>query len=80
MVLRLIGQIVDFFNKSEPSAEGQRLDSDNSPSTDLYTCSECNITYIKNDMVVCPKCGEVVEQTPSFSDLGINPKRKSESQ
>jgi len=80
MALPIIGQIIDFFTKSESSVESQKPTSDKSSSTDLYTCSDCKITYIKNDMVVCPKCGETVEQTPSFADLGIDPKTKSKSQ
>jgi len=45
----IIDQIVDFFNKSESSVESQKPNSDNSPSTELYTCSDCKITYINTD-------------------------------
>ena len=76
-MLRILGEIVHSVMKSEPSAERQKPNADNSPSTDLYTCSDCKLTYIKNDMSVCPECGEMVDRTPSFSELGIKPKGNS---
>lgn len=40
-------------------------------STALYTCPNCETTYISSDMQSCPECGGSVDQIPSESDLGL---------
>lgn len=70
MVSRIIEGMVGFVTGMEPTNERQVTD-DEDESTVLYTCSDCKETYITDDMDECPKCGDAVELTPSFSELGI---------
>lgn len=77
MVSRIIEGMVDFFTGPAPPNDHQLTAAEKSNSTDLFTCVDCNDTYIQNDMDACPKCGETVEPTPSFAELDIGPPGKS---
>jgi hypothetical protein len=77
MLSQIIEQIVGAFTKSESEDKTQVPESDKKHSSNLYTCSNCEETYIMNDIEFCPKCGESVEPTPSFSELGISPKGRN---
>lgn len=41
------------------------------PSTTLYSCPDCEETYISEQMDLCPRCEGPVERTPSEEELGI---------
>lgn len=70
MASRIIEGMVGFLSGSEPTNE-RNVTDDGGESTDLYTCTDCKETYITDDMDACPNCGDPVELTPSFSELGI---------
>jgi rubrerythrin len=77
MVFRLLRKRIAAFSESDQPNELQKTQSNSDQSIDLYTCSNCTETYIKNSMEKCPQCDESVEPTPSFSDLGIIPKGRN---
>lgn len=68
MVSRLIDGIRDYV--SPPLDEGEDAEEPDS-TTPLFTCPPCGETFIADEMDVCPRCGEAVERTPSFDELGI---------
>jgi hypothetical protein len=41
------------------------------PSSRLYRCDACDVTYISETMTECSRCGTAVETTPTEHDLGL---------
>lgn len=41
------------------------------PSSRLYRCDTCDVTYISETMTECSRCGAAVETTPTEHDLGL---------
>lgn len=37
----------------------------------LYTCPDCETTYVCETMESCPECGQPVESIPNERDLGL---------
>lgn len=37
----------------------------------LYTCPDCETTYVAEAMTSCPECGQAVESIPNERDLGL---------
>lgn len=53
---------------SRPDIE---VEPDGGLTTKLYTCSDCERTYISEGMDSCSECGAMVTQVPSEADLGF---------
>lgn len=47
------------------------VEPDGGVTTKLYTCSDCERTYISEGMDSCSECGAMVTQVPSEADLGF---------
>lgn len=47
--------------------------SRSSPSTTLYSCSDCETTFISEKLQSCPKCDGTLDTTPNEYELGIGP-------
>lgn len=43
-----------------------------SPTT-LYSCPDCDTTFISEDMQACPQCDGALDRTPDEYELGIGP-------
>lgn len=43
-----------------------------SPTT-LYSCPDCETTFISEEMESCPKCDGGLDRTPDEYELGIGP-------
>lgn len=54
---------------------GTDSDDASASSTDetaaLYTCPDCETTYVAEAMASCPECGQAVESIPNERDLGL---------
>lgn len=37
----------------------------------LYTCPDCETTYVAEAMASCPECGQAVDSIPNERDLGL---------
>jgi uncharacterized paraquat-inducible protein A len=55
------------------SDDGHRNPPTSSSSTTLYSCDDCETTYISEELQTCPRCDEPVESTPDEYELGIGP-------
>ncbi len=71
MAPRILGQVVELFTVADSRPESEPSDAKERQPTPLYTCSDCSTTYITDEMDSCPQCGDDVERTPSFAELGI---------
>lgn len=43
------------------------------PSTTLYSCPDCETTFISEGLQSCPKCDGALDTTPNEYELGIGP-------
>lgn len=57
----------------EQSAPSRTERSTDVPSSSLFWCGACDVTYISTEMETCPNCDCDVEEVPSESDLGLGP-------
>lgn len=37
----------------------------------LFSCQDCDTTYICEEMEACPECGQGVESVPNERELGL---------
>ncbi|MFC3959648.1 hypothetical protein [Halovivax cerinus] len=56
--------------KRATSPDDER-ETDERSATALYSCGNCERTYITEGMTDCPRCGEAVDREPSFAELGL---------
>lgn len=42
-------------------------------STTLYSCQDCETTYISEGLQSCPQCDGALDTTPDEYELGIGP-------
>jgi hypothetical protein len=55
-----------------PPGEPQEAEVDApDPSSRLYRCEPCDVTYVSETMDECSRCGAAVETTPTEHDLGL---------
>lgn len=64
-------------DRDDREDRGERDDMDDGNDRDdraevaLYSCRECERTYISERMESCPECGERVEPVPNERELGL---------
>lgn len=47
--------------------------SSRQPSTTLYSCPDCETTFISEGLQSCPQCDGALDTTPNEYELGIVP-------
>lgn len=50
---------------------GDGLHGGSRPSTGLYSCPECETTFISEELQSCPTCDGALDPTPNEFDLGL---------
>lgn len=63
--------LYNLVGKKQSKQTDQQVESDGGLSTKLYSCPDCETTYISDGMESCSKCNGSVEQIPSERDLGF---------
>ena len=68
--------LLDWVTRLGTTDRSETVDSDVRPDgsveTNLYTCGDCETTYISEEMGSCTGCDELVTQVPTGADLGFD--------
>lgn len=71
MVRNILEVLYKLVNKYQSAQPVKQAEPDGGLSTRLYSCPDCETTYISERMESCSTCNERVEQIPSERDLGF---------
>lgn len=63
--------ILELLGRGDSGDYDDSTRSDGGSSSALFECSECDTTYISEEMESCPSCGAPVESVPNESDLDL---------
>ena len=60
--------VASYFAASDAPEDEQSTDVER---VGLFECSDCNRTYVSEEMYDCPNCAGPVEPVPTAKDLGM---------
>lgn len=59
--------------RGETTETDEPAPPERNPSTTLYSCPECETTFISEGLQSCPQCDGSLDTTPDEYELGIGP-------
>ena len=71
MDLRVAERIKSLVDERPGLGNNQHTETETDVSSTLYSCADCEITYISTEMDTCPSCQSAVEEVPSEAELGL---------
>lgn len=72
MDLRVTERIKSLVDERPALGDNHQTETETDVASTLYSCTDCEITYISTEMDTCPSCQSTVEKVPSESELGLD--------
>lgn len=66
-----LGWVKSLVNGNGSEGDQSAVASNGTARCALYTCSDCDRTYISEEMDTCPECGRNVATVPNERELGL---------